>query len=310
VSRRARIRAAAAASVALVIGLLLASSVVPNTFSLWQAESTNTGSVYAGGWLPPATTSGASLSVTGSNQDQVHLSSWTSGYYQAEPNPNKVDGQELEIADGGSAASAGCPAHTGAGWNDEAALGQTDSSATDSGANSPAFTDWWCYQIVSTLAGTSWRSVPTTLGSIRLLVPTGVSYNSTGKIKTGTTITITFNQNITYSGAGSVTVCTWSTTNSVLIGDAGCAASSDTPTVGRLNGGTVSLTTSICTATPTPSGATLSIAITSCSGNGNTANVSSGPVTYIGSVTTVTSSTGSWAQCSRPATCTPSFASY
>ena len=309
-SRRARIRAAAAASVALVIGLLLASGVVPNTFSLWQAEATNAGSVYGGGWLPPATTSGASLSVTGSNNDQVSLSSWTSGYYQTEPNPNPVTGQELEIADGGSSSSTGCPATTSGSWADEAALGQTASSATDSGASAPTFTDWWCYQIVSTLTGTSWRSVPTTLGSIRLLVPTGVSYNSTGKIKSGTTITITFNQNITYSGAASVAVCTWSTTDSVLIGDTGCAASSDTPTVGRLNGGSVSLTTSNCSATPTTSGASLSIAITGCNGNGNTANVSSGPVTYIGSGTTVTSSTGSRAQCSRPATCTPSFASY
>ena len=59
-SRRARNRAAAAAAVALVAGILLAGGQVSGAFALFTGETTNKASTFSGGWIPaPSATSSA-----------------------------------------------------------------------------------------------------------------------------------------------------------------------------------------------------------------------------------------------------------
>jgi hypothetical protein len=233
VSRRARIRAAAAASVALVIGLLLASGVVPNTFSLWEAEATNAGSVYGGGWIPAPAGANATT-VGGASNSTVTLSWTTAGVSAGEPNPNPVTGQQLQIADGGSGGSASCGTY----GNEGSTLGATATSTTDSdGSGTVPVPDWWCYQVISTSAS-SWTSTPMTLPPARLLVPTSVQLSnggSSGKIDSGDQIIITFNQNL--ASMSSVTVCfPGKSPNILFIGDSACHDNSDTYTIGEITG--------------------------------------------------------------------------
>jgi hypothetical protein len=292
VTRKARIRATAAASVALIVGLLLASGVVPNTFALWQAEATNAGSVFAGGWIPPPAP--ISDSVTGASNNQVQLS-WTSGHSATEPNPNPVTGQQLQIADGGSSGSASCGSYA----NEGSALSATATSTTDGGGSVP-IADWWCYRMVSTSA-TAWTSSGT-FSPIRLFVPTSVAISCSGtgcdgQPDSGDTIVITFNQNVTLSGSPTG-LCLEATSLAIAIGYSSCSDGVQ-GSVGTISGLSFVKKTG---------GVTANI---SASGNQVTVNVTasgSKQVTGVGSFTAgsaVTSSSGGLAACTS-APCQPS----
>jgi hypothetical protein len=298
VSRRARIRAAAAASVALVVGLLLASGVVPNTFSLWEAEATNAGSVYAGGWIP-APAGAHAPTIGGASNSTVTLSWTTAGGSAAEPNPNPVTGQQLQIADGGSGASASCGTY----GNEGSALTATATSTTDSGGSVPA-ADWWCYQMISTSA-TSWTSNPTTFTPTRLLVPTSVQFvgNANGKIDSGEQIVITFNQSV---GASSVPInngiCqvkgATTATSSLIIGYSGTCGPGSSYSIGKvtniLQGPTGGFTASV-----SASGAQVTVTATN---KGTTVGTGG---TFV-AASSVTASSGSPAACTSGSgpTCT------
>jgi hypothetical protein len=294
VSRRARIRAAAAASVALVIGLLLASGVVPNTFSLWEAEASNAGSVYGGGWIPAP--GGANPTTVGGATNSTVTLSWTTvGVNASEPHPNPVTGQQLQIADGGSGASASCGTYA----NEGSTLTATASSTTDSGGSVPA-ADWWCYQVISTSA-TSWTSIPLTLSAARLLVPTSVVLHNGGTsnlLDSGDTITITFNQNVTGIPA-SLSVCQQKNTQGIFIGDSTCKNPSDAYSIGLLKGISGGASVGAVSASASVSGAVVTVTIT---GTGLPTSGSGGTLTASTSITT-TGGLGACNSASSP-TCT------
>src|SRR5207253_5397051 len=125
------------------------------------------------------------------------------------------------------------------------------------------------------------------------LVPTTLAYSGAGHLTTNTTITVNYNQNAAYSG-GNVTVCTF-TNGTVLIGDAGCGASGDTPTIGTLAGGTSNKTSTCANSTVVATAAHITVTLKNCTQN----DAVSGTATYTAAGATVTSSTGGASQCTK-----------
>jgi hypothetical protein len=183
---KTRNRVAIGALALLLVGAALAAGQVTGTFAIFNADTESPNATAAGGWIPAP--SGLSSSVGGGSNDQAQLG-WTSGHSAALPSPNPVTGQQLQVADGGSGASASCGAYADQG----AALAAAATSTTDGGAG-VALSNWWCYQMVS-LSGGSWTS-SAEFTPVRLLVPLSVVFAGNGdhKVESGETITITFNR--------------------------------------------------------------------------------------------------------------------
>lgn len=279
-----RVRPAAGALLLLLVGGILAFGQLSGTFAIFNAETDNPGSTFSGGWIPAP--SGLSSGVGGASNDQAQLS-WTSGASAAQPSPNPVTGQELQIADGGSGASASCGS-----YGNQAALAAGATSTTDSGAGVP-LTDWWCYQMVSTSSGSWTNSAEFT--PVRLLVPTSVVFggNGNGKFETGETITITFDRSVDASSVSiNKGVCQVKGTNKngfVIIGFTGTCSSGAAYAVGKITGITVGKTGST-TASVSVSGA--QVTITATSGG---QNVAAGG-TFVAS-TSITAGSGAVAAC-------------
>ncbi len=220
---RALRRACALCIVLISVSLLLSGIPVLGTFAFLDGQTVNAGSVFAGGWIGPAT--GATATASGYDTSLA----WTAGTH------GPVTGQKLYGVD--NTTTANC---TGVTYSLLATLASASTAAyTDSNRGSTANGDWYCYELLSTSAS-SWTAA-TALPAVQLgLAATAISLtNGNGTIANGDTIVITFNQKTTVT-AGTVKVCGWAgtgTAGSIVIGDSAagnCAASGDAYSVGRI----------------------------------------------------------------------------
>ena len=184
------------ATLALVIlsstALVLSTGIVGSTLAIFNGETQNAASSFAGGWIdaPSALTAGAS-------GYDVALG-WTPGTH------GPVTGQTLNGVNNGT--NSNC---TGAAYAFVATLGSaiatyTDSSRGNAGNNG----NWFCYQLVSTSATvwTAQASKPLQVG----LATTGIAIANVGtdnSVDAGDTITLTFNQKTNLAASGSLKVC-------------------------------------------------------------------------------------------------------
>ncbi|HKI92344.1 MAG TPA: hypothetical protein VJ986_08575 [Gaiellaceae bacterium] len=266
---------------ALLIGLsiLLGYVHAGGTFAILTGEVTNKDSALAAGWVGPPTGLG-----TPAPSGYGASLAWTPGTH------GPVTGQQLYGVDGGAGASANCGTY---------ALAATMASATTASYSttgaSGASGHWWCYRLVSTSA-TAWTAAadftPIRVG----LIPSTVALTNggtAGAVDSGDTITITFNQDVNTASATNVCLVSGASgAGVILIGDTTCAGASDSYTIGKLTGLTISSTgTASRTATVATSGNQVTVTVTSS----GTRTVS-GTATFTAS-TGITSSTGSAAAC-------------
>jgi hypothetical protein len=217
-------RAVSALVVLAAIALLLGNGVVGTTFALFNGETTNANSAFAGGWV--GAPSAATATATGYD---VALA-WTVGTH------GPVTGQQLYGVD--NTTNSNC---TGAAYSllttTPATLAAATATYTDPSRGTVANNgNWYCYEIMSKSA-TSWTA-PFALSAVQLgLVTTAVQITNVGtpnRIEKNDTIKLTFNQR-TNVGTGNIRVCVF-TNGTILLGDttAACTASTDTYTVAKL----------------------------------------------------------------------------
>ena len=203
--RQGALRRAVNASVVLATAaLLLGNGMVGSTSALFNGETKNAGSGFAGGWIDPP----GAATATATGYDMALA--WTAGTH------GPVTGQTLSGVDNGT--NSNC---TGAAYSSITTLSAATASYTDSSRGSLGTDgDWECYELVSTSA-TAWTAT-LLLPAVQLgLVATAVSIGNGGGtanlIQQNDTITITFNQQTNLTTAN-VKVCAFST-GAVLIGD-------------------------------------------------------------------------------------------
>jgi hypothetical protein len=217
-------RAVSAVVVLAAMALLLGNGVVGTTFALFNGETQNANSAFAGGWV------GAPSAATATASGYDVALAWTVGTH------GPVTGQQLYGVD--NTTNSNC---TGAAYALLTTTPTTLAAATATYTDPSRGTvsndgDWYCYEIQSKSA-TSWTA-PFDLAAIQLgLVTTAVQITNNGtanRIQSGDTIKLTFNQRTTV-GTGNVRVCVF-TNGTILVGDttAGCTASTDTYTVAKL----------------------------------------------------------------------------
>lgn len=216
-------RAVGAAIILAAAALLLGNNVIGSTLALFNGETSNTNSAFAGGWVgaPSAATATASGYDVGF--------AWTPGTH------GPVTGQQLFGVDNGP--SSNC---TGAAYTLLATLASASTAAYTDASRGTLANDgnWFCYQLVSTSA-TSWTA-PLPFAAMQLgLVTTAVQITNVGtanRIEKNDTIKLTFNQR-TNLGTGNIKVCVY-TTGAILLGDThngnNCGTDSDGFTVGKL----------------------------------------------------------------------------
>lgn len=299
-SRKARMRAAAASAVALAIGLAFATGAIHGAWANFQAETQNTGAQASGGWINAPT----SLSATPSGYGASFT--WNAGTTGVSPF-GALSSQQLYYTNEGTTNSC-----VGATYASTAGSALGGGAGSTSDAESSAVNgDYFCYRLRSTKNTTWWVDTTFSPNPIQVgLVPLSVSYDGGGSITNGTTITITFNQTITFS-TGNTDVCVFSGT--VILGDAsGCAGSGDTAIFGVLSGGTASKTPKCTSSSFGGSGTTtLTVTVGGCPTNGPPGGrapaTMSGTATYVPAGSTLTSSSGGAQQCTI-STCNPSLA--
>jgi hypothetical protein len=216
-------RAVSALVVLTAAGLLLSNGVVGTTFALFNAETTNANSTFAGGWV--GAPSAATATATGYD---VALA-WTVGTH------GPVTGQQIFGVDNTTN-----PSCSGAAYSllttTPATLAAATATYTDPSRATVANNgNWYCYEVVSKSA-TSWTA-PFDLAALQLgLVTTAVQITNSGvasRIQSGDSIKLTFNQRTTV-GTGNVRVCVF-TNGTILVGDSSnCVASTDAYTVAKL----------------------------------------------------------------------------
>jgi hypothetical protein len=263
----------------LALAYSLVTGGVPGVGAVFTSETENQNAVVQGSWIPGP--SGLSDKINGSNDDQVKLN-WTSGHTAAAPSPNPVTGQTILEADGGSGGSASCGSYSVL-----TTVAQGASTTTDTGITSP---DWRCYEVESTSNG-SWTSDAVAFDPVQLLIPESVVLGNgggtLGTAEAGDTITITYNQAVTGSGTLAVHVC--HTQSSIMIG-AGCTGN---PSIGEIDGVTVSANNNFSTSTYSASGSTVVVTL---EGTGTATVSGNGPYTASGAK--ITSTNGGWDVCS------------
>lgn len=309
-SRKARTWAAAAALLLLIAGGTLAFGQITGTFAIFNAVVENPGNVLVGGWVPMP--SGTSSAVASSSPYATATLNWT-----AAANP-PVTSQTLQYADGGAGASASCPSAGSGSYGSFSTPAAGANTASVTGTN---FTDWWCFEVNS--VDGNWTTDYVTFPGVRLLVPTSFTECGSGCgtvngfIDSGDTITITYNQAVSYSG-GSVIICAYAS-GAIVVGDASVSGTSnsqcnggagDTATIGTITGLTIASTRLFYASGVTASGSTITVTVGTAGGNGANSHTSvSGTGTFTAAGSTITATTGGWNQCSLASSCTPTHAS-
>jgi hypothetical protein len=225
--RHNALRRAVGASVVLAAAaLLLGNNVIGTTFALFNGETSNVNSAFAGGWVgaPSAATATASGYDVGFT--------WTPGTH------GPVTGQQLLGVDNGTSSNCTIAAYTLLATLASASTATYTDASRGTLANDG---NWFCYELVSTSA-TSWTAplalAPVQLGLVTTAVEiTNVAGGTANRIQKNDTITLTFNQR-TNLGTGNIKVCVYAT-GVIQLGDTspggGCAASPPaTYTVGKL----------------------------------------------------------------------------
>ncbi len=222
--RRSALRRAIGAGVVLTAGaLLLGNNIVGTTFALFNGETSNANSAFAGGWV------GAPAAATATAAGYDMGLAWTPGTH------GPVTGQQLFGVDNGT--NSNC---TGAAYVLISTLTNAATAAYTDASRGTLANDgnWFCYQLVSTSA-TSWTA-PLALSAVQLgLVTTAVQITNVGtanRIEKNDTIKLTFNQR-TNLGTGNIKVCVFSP-GTIVLGDTNngnnCGTAADGFTVGKL----------------------------------------------------------------------------
>lgn len=222
------LRQAALAIVTLsAVALVLSTGIVGTTLALFNGETQNAGSTFAGGWID----SPAAFTAPASGYD-VALT-WTPGTH------GPVTGQQLNGVNNGT--NSNC---TGAAYAPLATLGAAIATFTDSTSGSAASNgNWFCYQLVSKSA-TVWTAQAAQALQLGL-VATGLTIANAGTnntINANDTITIGFNQRTNLAASGTTKICVF-TTGRITLGDTAAGnscATGDGFTVGQINGATIS----------------------------------------------------------------------
>lgn len=297
--RKALRRASALCIMLISVSLLISGLPVGGAFAFLDGETVNAGSVFAGGWIGPAT----AASATASGYDTSLA--WTPG------TQGPVTGQQLYGVD--NTTTSNC---TGVTYSLLATLASASTATyTDSNRGSTANGDWYCYELLSTSAS-SWTAA-TALPAVQLgLVATAISLtNGNGTIANGDTIKITFNQKTTVA-AGTVKVCGWAgtgTAGSIVIGDTAagnCAAAGDAYSIGKITNIAVGTTRTYLTSTAAVSASapwTVTITLAGSSGS----STESGTAKFTPSTTVKSSATTDQATACTAATtnCQPTTTS-
>lgn len=265
-SRKARIRAAAAAAIALVIGILLTVGI-SGAFGTFSAETQNPSNAYAGGWVVGP--SGFNTPVASGNGEYF---TWTPGSYG-------VTAQEVYFADQGSTTNCTGAAYTNTLYAGGTALGAAVASIDGAGSGTSSDVppanqgDYICYQVRST--HNAWYTSSNVGTAVQVgLVPTGFVSNNPGTIDKHSIFTINFNHPINYAGSGTITI----TTN---------ASTLTLPGIGTVSG---AFTASIsCSTAVTPGTSSLALAV-NC--GGSTSATASGTGYYTATGSNVTSTIG------------------
>lgn len=293
-SRKARIRAAAAAAVALAIGLLFATGAIQGVYGTFSAETENPGSAFAGGWIPAAIV--GTVTVPTSPYGTFTLN-WTSGYNATAGTPgNHIASQQLQIADGGvttGAASCGTYGNSGGSLLNNAA-----STTAAAGASAG---DWQCFQIIE-IGPSNWTTT-TQWTAQRLFVATALDEHAvTGggrqanREDNGDQIILTFNQNRGAfnggNGQAAVRFCNNAGGNKILIATAAAPTGSctATPNLGTIAGQTVGTNETCNTSTTAGNGTTqLTITLAGCA---STSAIGAGTATFTPTGTALVASSG------------------
>ena len=226
-SRRALRWAGGAVAVLAVAGLLLSTGPLGDTLALFNGETQNANSTFAGGWVGAA----ATPTATATGYDMALA--WTPGTH------GPVTGQQLLGVD--NTTSSNC---TGAAYGLLATMAlPTTASFTDASRGSLA-TDghWFCYELVST-SGTVWTAA-TPLAAVQLgLVANALAITNVGtagRVNANDTIAVTFNQRpILPANNGRVCVVTPGT---IVIGDTSAPGASPCGAADNYNIGKLTLT--------------------------------------------------------------------
>jgi hypothetical protein len=219
-------RAVGAIVVLAAAFLLLGNGTIDSTFALFNGQTQNANSAFAGGWV------GAPTAATATAVGYDMSLGWTPGTH------GPVTGQQLHGVDNGT--NSNC---TGAAYSLLATMATASTATYTDASRGTAVNNgnWFCYQLLSTSA-TSWTA-PLALGAVQLgLVVTGVQITNAGGgggagvIQRTDTIRLTFNQRV----AGTFTttkVCVY-TSGVILLGDGGagstCGGAGGTFTIGKL----------------------------------------------------------------------------
>jgi hypothetical protein len=216
-------RAVSAGVVIAAACLLLGNGTIDSTFALFNGQTQNANSAFAGGWV------GAPTAATTTAVGYDMSLAWTAGTH------GPVTGQQLYGVDNGT--NSNCTGAAYALLTTTPALTQATTSYTDASRGTAGNNgNWYCYRLLSTSA-TSWTA-PLALSGVQLgLVTTAVQITNVGtvnRIQANDQIKLTFNQR-TNIGTAAIRVCVF-TNGTILLGDntGGCTASSDTYTVGKL----------------------------------------------------------------------------
>ena len=257
-------------AVLVLAALLLSTGPLGNTLALFNGETQNPGSTFAGGWVGAA----ATPTATASGYDMALA--WTPGTH------GPVTGQQLFGVD--NTTSSNC---TGAAYAllatmaSAATAAYTDASRGNAGNDG----DWFCYELVSTSA-TTWTA-QTALPAVQLgLAANGLSIanvGTAGRVNANDTITVTFNQK-PIQPTGNVNVCVVSTGGPIVIGDTSAPGASachaaDAFNIGELTlaGATLGTTVKYNTSTYTLSAAAPWTMTLTLAGSATTSTVTGTP---------------------------------
>jgi hypothetical protein len=265
------LRQAALAIVTLsAIALALSTGVVGTTSALFNGETQNAASSFAGGWVDAP----SAVSATPSGYDVKFT--WTPGTH------GPVTGEQVWAAP----TNGTNPNCTGAGYALLATLasaGTTSYNDTRPPGTATNNGDWFCYQVLSTSA-TAWTGqAPKALqvGLVASSISTanaastcsGAAAPATGKTDCNDTITITFNQKPILP-ASPIRVCVWASGTIVIADNVLCLAATDAYGVGKLTGGTLGTNVAYSTSTYTLTTVAPWVMTITLKGSNTTSNVS------------------------------------
>ncbi len=295
--------------VALLLFVAGMFGAVGVTSAFFQAELDTKTATFAGGYLAVPTIGGVQPNTsTSSGYDGVFT--LTNGTDQTTTN-NEI--QQIFGADQG--ATNNC---TGAVYSTTVANSITSPTTlttttyTDSNRGSSLNGHWYCYEVVHGWPNTTapvWTAAATTNVQLGLFpVSVAVTGNGNGKLGSGDSIVITYNQPVSTSiVSGSSGSCQFRVSNNndvTYFGDTTCSSQSDSYTLGKLTGLTNGTGTNACSGTIAVSGNQVTYTAT-CTNSGSHGTAMANLGTFASSATVKSSATTDQASGCTTCTTTP-----